>query len=74
MKKGDWVEVDSLDVLDEVIDRGGVGQITMLNYVAGYHLVNYQDGTFARLVHKGRMALLKPAVSDILNATYNKEI
>lgn len=59
MKAGDWV----------ITESGRIGQITLLNFNAkGYHLVDYQDNTFARVTHEHYIKPFDPAVSDILTA------
>jgi hypothetical protein len=66
MKQGDWVIVEALE---DFSNSGGVGEITVIDYIDnGWHLVDFQDNTFAKLIHKDRMTLLNPAVSDILNS------
>ncbi len=63
MKKGDWViHVD-----------GRVGQVTITNFNARCHLVDYQDNTFARLTHNQYLKPVAPPVADILTAVKQGE-
>ena len=64
MKKGDWV-----------IHRGSgqLGRITVRDFNSGYHLVDYQDNTFARLTYNQDLKPVAPPVADILNAVNNLE-
>lgn len=61
-KKGDWV----------IHEDGRIGRITLTDYLEnnarGYHLVDFQDNTFARLTHEHYLKPFDPAVSDILTA------
>jgi hypothetical protein len=64
MKVGDWV----------VHEDGRIGQITLLHSMdRGYHLVDYQDNTFARATHHSHLTVFDPAVSDILTAVNTNE-
>jgi hypothetical protein len=67
MNKGDWV----------VHEDGRVGRITLREYhdniAKGYHLVDFQDNTFARLTHEHYLKPLDPAVADILTAVKQGE-
>jgi hypothetical protein len=59
MKVNDWV----------VHEDGRVGRITLTHYMdRGYHLVDYQDNTFARMTHHKLIRVFDPAVADVLNA------
>ena len=64
MKKGDWV-----------IDKDGrLGQITLLEFnKRGYHLVDFQDHTFARMTNHNYLTVVAPPVADILNAVNTNE-
>jgi hypothetical protein len=62
MNKGDWV-----------IYNDRIGRITLTNFNAGYHLVDFQDNTFARLIPKNYLTPFDPAVSDILTAVKQGE-
>ena len=58
MKKGDWViHVD-----------GRVGVITITNFNAGYHLVDFEGEPFASCTNHNYLKPVEPAVADILNA------
>ena len=68
MKVGDWV----------VHEDGRVGQITLMDFNAlgggrRYHLVDYQDNTFARATHETTITVLEKPVSDILTAVNTNE-
>lgn len=68
MNKGDWV----MDT------NGRLGQITLREFYPdssnkGYHLVDFKDKSFARLIHEQYLTPFDPAVSDILNAVNNLE-
>ena len=58
MKVGDYV----------LVGGDWVGRITQLAFHPMYHLVDFQDNTFARLIHQHYLTVLDPAVSDILTA------
>jgi len=64
MKKGDWV-----------IHKGSgkLGRITVTNFNHGYHLVDYQDNTFARLTFNQYLKPVAKPVSDILTAVNTQE-
>jgi hypothetical protein len=59
MKIGDWV-IHTGD--------GRVGQITLLDYMPMYSLVDFQDHTFARMTNHNYLKPVAPPVADILNA------
>ena len=61
MKRGDWV----------VHEDGRMGQITLLDYMPMYSLVDFQDHTFARMTNHNYLKPVDPAVSDILTAVNN---
>jgi hypothetical protein len=67
MNKGDWV----------IHEDGRVGRITLHEYhntsSKGYHLVDFQDNTFARLTHEHYLKPFDPAVADILTAVKQGE-
>jgi len=60
--KGDWVITD-----------GEVGQVTMLNYNKGYHLVRVPSLPFASLRSEKGMTLLPEGLNPILSDSINKE-
>ena len=67
MKKGDWV----------IHDDGRLGQITLTEFhdqiARGYHLVDFQDNTFARLTHEHYLTVVDKPVADILTAVNTQE-
>jgi hypothetical protein len=64
MKVGDWV----------LADGERIGQITVLNSMGeGYHLVDFQDNTFARAVHQRRLTPINKEVADVFIKSNQKE-
>jgi hypothetical protein len=59
--KGDWVIVD-----------GEVGQVQLLNFNSGYHLVKVPSLSFASLRHEGSMVKVDPVFIKLLTDV-NKE-
>lgn len=60
--KGDWVLTD-----------GEIGQVQLLNYVEGFHLVNVPSLSFASMRSIRGMVKVDPAFSNLLTAVNNKE-
>jgi hypothetical protein len=68
MKVGDWVAHED----------GRVGVITLMDFNAfgggrRYHLVDFQDNTFAKMTHDQCLTVLEPVVADILTAVNTNE-
>ena len=59
LKVGDWVMVKY---------DGVVGQVTVMDFNKGYHLVDLKDKTFARLINKDDLLPIDPAFNVLLTS------